>query len=371
MLGYWFEWNPNPYAFYIDWLGRPLAWYGVLFVSGIALGYWMISHMFTRYISERGEFTVHHVADWDVLTQRLKAALDSPKTPLHKLVSLLPKDVRKAIAKGGPHGAQTKAAIASVMEGANRVWAEKELQGALEPLVSMGARMADRLTWYVVLGTVLGARLGHVLFYEIGDYWQRPWDVFKIWEGGLASHGGALGVMLALWLALDYLRRYAPSMTLLRLFDFVAVPAALAACFIRLGNFVNQELVGTPTGLPWGVLFGNPADNGPLVPRHPVPLYDAFANLAIFLILAILWRKRGCKRPEGFLIGLFFVLCFTARFFIDFIKMPMESSVDTGWLQMGQWLSIPFVLVGVYLIRKARLLSTSSAESFSKPGGLD
>ncbi len=287
MLGYWFDWNPNPFAFYIDWLGRPVAWYGILFVLGFGIGHWMIARMFARYMTERGEIP-------------------------------------------------------------------------LQPLSDISTKMADRLTWYIVLGTVVGARLGHVIFYEFSDYWHRPWDILKTWEGGLASHGGAIGVMLAIWAALRYLRRFSPSMTMLRLLDLVAVPTALVACFIRLGNFVNQELLGIPTDLPWGVMFGNPADTGPLEPRHPVPLYDALANLLIFFYLGYLWRKRGSTLPEGRLIGLFFLLCFTARFFIDFIKMPMESTIETGFLQMGQWLSIPFVFVGAYLIFKTRL-------NFSKP----
>ncbi len=301
-VGYWFAWNPNPYAFYIEWLGRPVAWYGILFVLGFMCGYRIIAGMFARYIRERGELTVYHVTNWNILLERLKAALEHPQDdPLHSVFVGLPREVRKGIAKDRPLDAETKEAIVSVMNGENRAIVEKELSSALEPVSSIATRMTDRLTWNVVLGTIVGARLGHVLFYELGEYWSRPWDILKTWEGGLASHGGALGVMLALYWSVRYMRRYAPSMSVLRLFDMVAVPTALVACFIRLGNFVNQELVGIPTELPWAVLFGNPADNGPLDPRHPVPLYDAFANLAIFFLLFSLWRKRGllCVRESS------------------------------------------------------------------------
>ena len=353
MLGYWFDWNPDPYAFYIDWLGRPVAWYGILFVLGFVIGYWIISRLFVRCMRENGEVTVHHVADWDSLVRRVKEALNHTEDLLYSVFKSLPREVQRLLAKDAPLDEKTRQAIVTAIKD-HRSLLEKELPEVLEPLSAPSIKMADRLTWYVVLGTVVGARLGHVIFYELGDYWKRPWDILKIWEGGLASHGGAVGVMLALWVSRGYLRRYAPSMTFLRLLDLVAIPTALVACFIRLGNFVNQELVGIPTDLPWGVLFGNPADTGPLEPRHPVPLYDAFANLAIFFFLGALWRKWGTKLPEGLLIGLFFVLCFTARFFIDFIKMPMDSTVETGFLQMGQWLSLPFVIGGAYLIWRVK-----------------
>ena len=354
MVSYWFAWDPNPYAFYIEWLGRPVAWYGILFVLGFIIGYRIIAGMFARYIREQGEFTIHHVAEWDPLLARIKVALDNPQDLLHPVFCALPREVRKAIARDRPLDKTSKEAIASAMKGASRPLLESEFSSAIQSASSIGAGMADRLTWYTVIGTVVGARLGHVIFYEIGDYWNRPWDILKTWEGGLASHGGAIGVMLALALAVRSLRAYTPSMTVLRLFDLVAVPAALVACFIRLGNFVNQELIGIPTDLPWAVLFGHPADGGPLEPRHPVPLYDALANLMIFFVLLTLWRKRGSRQPEGLLIGWFFILCFTARFFIDFVKMPMDSSVETGFLQMGQWLSIPFVLVGIYFSNRSR-----------------
>lgn len=209
-------------------------------------------------------------------------------------------------------------------------------------------QIADRLTIYMILGTVIGARLGHFLFYEHPSYYlAHPLEILKIWGGGLASHGGAVGIILALIFFSARIRPTYPQLTWIRLLDFVAVPAALAGALIRIGNFMNQEILGTPTHLPWGVVFGHPADRSYPIPRHPVQLYEACFYLAVFALLWKLSRKSFFLKTEGKLIGLFLMLVFGARFFLEFWKTEQSHLLNAS-LTMGQLLSLPLLLIGIF-----------------------
>ncbi|MDD5033212.1 MAG: prolipoprotein diacylglyceryl transferase [Methylococcaceae bacterium] len=207
------------------------------------------------------------------------------------------------------------------------------------------------LVLYVIGGTVLGARLGHVMLYNPVFYLTHPWKIFALWEGGLASHGAVLGILIGVWLY----SRQASNQSFLFLCDRIGVAVPLSGCLIRIGNFFNSEILGTPTELPWGVIFSRV---DPL-PRHPVQLYEAFCYLVIFLIQFRYYLRRGNAGPEGHLFGRFFVFLFSARFVMEFFKQE-QAAFETGWaLSMGQWLSIPAVLAGVLLIRRARRLERS------------
>jgi prolipoprotein diacylglyceryl transferase len=210
--------------------------------------------------------------------------------------------------------------------------------------------IADKLTLYVVIGTVLGARLGHFLFYEKpSSYLKDPLEFFRVWEGGLASHGAAIGIILALLLFSYRIRPLADGLTWLRLLDFVAVPAAFCGACIRLGNFINQEVLGTPTDLPWAVLFAHPADHSLPVPRHPAQLYESFFYLAVFFLLWRLSHKASFLLRSGRLIGLFLTLVFGFRFFIEYLKVEQSRLLSVSSLTMGQYLSIPAVIAGLFL----------------------
>ncbi|MCH9626657.1 MAG: Phosphatidylglycerol--prolipoprotein diacylglyceryl transferase [Chlamydiales bacterium] len=212
-------------------------------------------------------------------------------------------------------------------------------------------QLTDRLALFVVLGTIIGARLGHVFFYGWSYYSQNPLDIFKIWEGGLASHGGALGVLLGLLIFIWWNRRIYPKLTFLSLLDILVVPTAFVGACIRVGNFVNQEITGIPTKLPWAVIFVNPVDGYPGVPLHPVQLYEAVAYLAIFCFLYLLWKARADRVGLGMLSGWFFTLVFGFRFVLEFFKMPQHQWLDqNGAITMGQLLSIPFILLGIALL---------------------
>ena len=207
--------------------------------------------------------------------------------------------------------------------------------------------LVDRLTVYIVIGTILGARLGHFLFYEQpSDYLSDPLEFFRFRNGGLASHGAIIGIIAATLLFSHRIKKIYPDLTWVRILDFIAVPTALAGACIRIGNFFNQEILGTPTNLPWAVVFGHPADRSLPLPRHPVQLYEALWYLAVFVLLWRLSRKPSFLLKKGKLVGLFLILVFAFRFFIEFLKTEQSHLLTESLLTMGQILSIPVILLG-------------------------
>ena len=198
----------------------------------------------------------------------------------------------------------------------------------------------DDMLFYVVLGVILGGRLGYVLFYKPLYYLAHPVEIVQIWQGGMSFHGGFLGVLIALWL---YSRRRGKRW--LDVTDFVAplVPLALGAG--RLGNFINGELVGRPTSGPWAMVFPQ-VDN---VPRHPSQLYEL--GLEGLLLFAILWIYASRRRPMGAVSGLFLVGYGTLRFIVEFAREPDNflGYLALG-LTMGQWLSLPMIVIGVLMM---------------------
>ncbi|HYX09602.1 MAG TPA: prolipoprotein diacylglyceryl transferase [Bacteroidales bacterium] len=204
----------------------------------------------------------------------------------------------------------------------------------------------DRLTVYMAIGTIVGARLGHVIFYDPVYYFSNPIRILKIWEGGLASHGAAIGILIALYLFAKKSKK-----SFLWTMDRIVIVVALAGFFIRTGNLMNSEIYGVETHLPWGFIF---VRRGEMVPKHPTQIYEALSYLAIFFLLYWLYRRRTDKIKEGYLFSIFLVLVFTARFLIEFIKevqSPWEANLP---LDMGQILSIPFVIAGIILFFNAR-----------------
>ncbi|MEO5909082.1 MAG: prolipoprotein diacylglyceryl transferase, partial [Ginsengibacter sp.] len=213
-------------------------------------------------------------------------------------------------------------------------------------------RLLDKLLIYVFIGTIAGARLGHTLFYEFGYYKNHLLEIilpFTFTNGqfeftgyqGLASHGGALGILLAVAL---YCKKYKQSF--LWVMDRLVIVVALSGFFIRVGNFFNSEIIGKPTGHSWGVIF----ERVDLIPRHPAQLYEAFSYLVIFFILWGIYQKKSAFLKKGFLFGLFLVLLFTVRFLIEFVKENQEPFEASWPLNLGQILSLPFILAGLFFI---------------------
>ncbi|MBN2425394.1 MAG: prolipoprotein diacylglyceryl transferase [Calditrichaceae bacterium] len=206
----------------------------------------------------------------------------------------------------------------------------------------------DPLLMTMMIGTVVGARLGHCLFYDPVYYLSNPLKILMVWEGGLASHGAAIGILLALY----YYARKRPDQPFMWLVDRIVITVALAGFFIRLGNLFNSEIIGKAADVPWAILL--PRVDMPPIPRHPTQVYEALAYLLIFFILFRIYRKRTVLTPRGLLLGLFMTLVFGARFFIEFYKENQEAFEQGMLLNMGQILSIPLVLAGIVLIMKAR-----------------
>lgn len=203
---------------------------------------------------------------------------------------------------------------------------------------------------YCIVATIIGARLGHVFFYAWDYYSQHPIEILYTWEGGLASHGGTIGLIIAVILFSIFTTRRTPFWT----YDRLVIAIALVGALIRIGNLMNHEIYGHPTDLPWGFRFIT--NLGPWMagvqeplyslPSHPTQIYEALCYIGLFVLLMwMYWKKNAGERP-GLIFGIFFIILFGTRFLIEFIKNPQEDFEIGMTLNMGQLLSIPFILMG-------------------------
>jgi len=194
---------------------------------------------------------------------------------------------------------------------------------------------------YVIIGVVIGARLAHCLLYEPGYYLSHPLEILYVWKGGLASHGGMIGAIVALYM---FANRYDESP--IWLISRTTIPGMLTAAFVRIGNLFNSEILGTQTDLPWAIVFQR-IDS---VPRHPVQLYEAFSYLVIFAMLIVIYRKSTFEFATKILIGVALTAMFSMRFLLEFTKTRQAAYTTDIPLSTGQILSLPFILLGVLWI---------------------
>ncbi len=210
----------------------------------------------------------------------------------------------------------------------------------------------ENLSVYVFIGAFLGARLGHCFFYEPAYYFSHPLEILLpitfvdgsikfIGFQGLASHGGTLGILIAI---IIYGKK--TKTNILWILDRVAIASAITAMFIRIGNLMNSEIYGKPTNGDWGVVF----QRDDMIPRHPTQVYEAFSYLVIFIILSLVHNSKKIKKHNGLIVGLLFILLFTARFIIEYFKENQEHFEETMIINMGQILSIPFIIAGFILV---------------------
>jgi prolipoprotein diacylglyceryl transferase len=223
---------------------------------------------------------------------------------------------------------------------------------------NISIHLLDKLTIFIVLGTLIGARLGQVFFYEFRYYKHHLLEIilpFSInqgnfeWTGyqGLASHGGAIGILIALaWYCKNYKQSF------LWVIDRLVIVVALSGFFIRVGNLFNSEIIGTQTNVFWAFIF----ERVDFIPRHPAQLYEALCYLIIFFVLWNIYNKQGLQLKQGVLFGVFLVLVFSARFITEFLKEDQETFESSLLINMGQVLSIPFIIVGFYFVFRRSLI---------------
>ena len=221
---------------------------------------------------------------------------------------------------------------------------------------SINPKWIDPLLYYTLIGTVVGARLGHCLFYDPGYYLSHPIEILKVWEGGLASHGGVLGIIVAIY----FYSKYVSRQSMLWTFDKLVVPTGLVAALIRIGNLLNHEVYGLPTDRPWGFRFienlhawRQGAEPIFSAPSHPTQIYEAVCYLLTFVLCMWLYFKKDAWKKEGLIFGIFMICIFTARFFIEFLKNNQEDFEAAMPINMGQCLSIPFIVTGIYFVVRA------------------
>jgi prolipoprotein diacylglyceryl transferase len=198
----------------------------------------------------------------------------------------------------------------------------------------------DNFTVVMILSTVIGARLGHCFFYEPEFYLSHPIEILAVWKGGLASHGAAIGILLGIWIYTSYKKEY----KFLWILDRLVITVALAGALIRLGNFFNSEILGMPATVPWAIIFAK-VD---MVPRHPAQLYESIAYFIIFIVLILMYKNYKKDLPEGRLFGIFLTFVFGARFIIEYMKERQSDLEINMILHLGQLLSIPFIIAGIY-----------------------
>ena len=203
----------------------------------------------------------------------------------------------------------------------------------------------DKIFIYMIVGAVLGARLGHVFFYEWDYYSENLVEIPMVWRGGLASHGGAIGIITALFL---YSKKHKESF--LWIMDRVVYPSILTASLVRFANFMNSEIIGEPTNVSWAVHFVNAGEGLDDVPRHPTQLYECVCYVILFIILHFFYKKFSLKYPDGMMLGIFMAYVFTARFCIEFVKVNFEEYNNALPINTAQTLSLPFIIFGVSLI---------------------
>ncbi|MDR1373196.1 MAG: prolipoprotein diacylglyceryl transferase [Dysgonamonadaceae bacterium] len=211
----------------------------------------------------------------------------------------------------------------------------------------------DSLFYYVLFGTIIGARLGHCLFYSPAYYLTHPLEIFAVWEGGLASHGGTIGIIVAIWI-------YSKKVThksMLWTFDRLVVPVGFVAALIRIGNLMNSEIYGHPTTLPWGFIFVRGSEN-PTLPCHPTQIYEAIPYILVSFICLWLYWKRDAGKQQGLIFGVFLTGIFLTRFFVEYLKNIQEpfeiQMINAIGINMGQALSIPFIIAGIWFILKSK-----------------
>lgn len=374
-------WNPKREIFTLPLLNFPILWYSVLFAIGFIVGYYIFLIFLKRYLLNFPFLDKADIKNFELLLNDLK----NPKNEDQRKIS---EEFRKQNIKIGGVLETDKQVVVNGLNrlffldlfslplsvkgvkddksAAFRLFLDKLFSDSIHTIKSKALHVTDKITVYVIVATIIGARIGHIVFYEnISFYLRHPLDIFKLWEGGLASHGASIAIILAIILLCYRLKEFYPRLSFLTLLDLLSLPTAFAAVCIRVGNFFNQEILGKKTASIFGILFLNPRDGSYPAIRHPAQLYEAAFYLIVFLLFLFLSYKPKIYLKEGKFIGLFLVFVFSFRFFIEFIKEEQSSLLSNGsFLTMGQYLSIPFIILGLILLffKRGFLLNYSNKQ---------
>jgi len=361
MIGSFF-WNPSREILQLPFINLPLLWYGALFASGFALGYWIFANILKRYLMHYPEYQIADIKSLDAVSDKIENA--NSFFSIKSAPKKLNKDeiIERLNSSLNAPGFQSSKILTRFE---NRCEMDERLKPYVLSLKGKSSFIADKILLYMVIATIIGSRLGHFLFYEDpSDYLNNLSQIFHLRDGGHASHGAAIGILIATVFFCRNIKKYLPQLSWLKTLDLICIPAALGGAFIRIGNFFNQEVLGKESNLPWSVIFGNPADLSAPVPRHPVQLYEAIFYLTTFLILFLLSRKDKILLSRGKLIGIFLILVFSFRFFIEYFKEDQSFFSLVNGLNMGQLLSIPLVLLGfVFIFLKKKSYNLSATQS--------
>ncbi len=286
-------WNPSPEAFTIPFLDIAVRWYSIFFAIGFVGAYFFVANNLFRDCLRKNHLV-----------------------PLQEVT-------RYGLFSG-------------------KISSSSAVSSARDTVLAY----ADRLAWFLFAGILIGARLAEVLFYDFDYYKGHPIEIVKVWKGGLASHGGVIGMFVGFILFWHYAKKTMTFTSWKRLIDLICIASAFTAGCIRIGNLFNQEILGTPTSLPWGFIFGHPLVEQCPMPCHPVQLYEALFYFMTFGIFSFLEKKRGARFSPLFIGGSYLTTIFVFRFFIEYFKAAPET-YTMAHLSMGQLLSFPLVFIGI------------------------
>ena len=363
----WFYWDPDPIAFHFPFFHFPIFWYGILFAFGFFISFYLFRFLFYRYLCFYPQFTFSDIKNWELLSieeglsikekKQILSGNQKERAQLLKKLNQKMASEKKEMIVSSCLNHFTKRYLSSFQFQIfkMRLYFDKKQASIFFSLKEKSVKFTEKLMLYVALGTIVGARLGHLLFYEnFEEYVFHPLVIIQTWKGGLASHGAVIGILIALFLFLLKEGKKYSMISFLSLIDLLVIPAAYLAVLIRFGNFINQEVVGRASQLPWAVCFGHPAGGLSAVPRHPAQLYEAIFYLFLFFFLFYFYPK--ALKKKGRLGGLFFIFTFSFRFFIEFFKEEQSYYLNSHFCTMGQYLSIPCILVGCFFLFKTRIV---------------
>lgn len=348
-------WDPSPNAFVIPYVDLAIRWYSIFFAIGVLGAYsFGVRYLWLDFLRKTPLLTAEQLSTPTEFAQKISAS-DDPAVaslkgvPSSTLLTACNQWIEETISTqtfvSPTHFATQKQSL----KAQNRLLLERIAEGTFTTARKCVLQYTDTLVWALFFGLLIGARLGEVFFYDFAYYKQHPFEIFKIWKGGLASHGGAIGIFVAFAFFWNFSKKTLSFLTWQRLADIIAMVSAFAAGCIRIGNLFNQEILGTPTTLPWGFVFGHPIDPHAIMPCHPVQIYEAVVYFTIFILLITIEKKYKGSTPPLLLLGLLLLLVFLARFAIEWVKLPQETLSIEG-MSMGQLLSIPFILLGIILL---------------------